>query len=1234
MKRKLTSLLTLFVFCLSLVPMQLLAAEPTADETVRLIVELDTPCLSEHSASDITAAQNGTQAYMESNAASAALKEVEASQAAVLSEIAALDGGVRAASNGSGEAASSKTITPVFSYTHVLNGFVIEVPASQVDAIRTLPGVKAAEVDQKIAISEPVSDEPTDDAAAYTNALLTDTGADVLHNQGISGEGQVVAVIDSELQIDHEFFAGEVEQPAIAKGDVAFQLKNGSLNIASDTDIDDIYYSSKIPFAFNYARPSTDTGYKDNGVIHGTHVSGIAVGRNGTLLNGERFSGVAPEAQLIFLGVGDDNGYLSDSALIAAYDDVLKLDVDAVNFSAGTDYGAKTTIMQDAYNNLACTDIYFSAAAGNSSRGFDGQAVAATDTDSYTVNYPSTLLDATSVASSTLSSVLIKINQLSIEGSDTTLPYIIPNALYFNDAFKDAYYETVYCGIGRTEDFAGKDLEGKIAVVDRGVISTATQSNNALAAGAIGIIFISENDTLSTSVFYVNDILPAITVTKAAREILSKDGVRVKADDQEATIVTETNALQMSSFSSWGPDATLLLKPDITAPGSDIYSSWPSDDGTTNAYTQASGTSMATPAITGCATLLRQYLKENAADYPAFDSTQGYKQLIENLMMSTATIFTQEDDVEASPRQQGAGLVNLEAAASTPVILVGDDKKTKISLGDEIGTTFTLEATAKNLTDKDVTYDAITVSVVTDAVNGEGAVSLMRALQTTSIKLPKSVTVPAGGSAPIQATITLDKVDVNENLDTFTNGFFVEGYLTLSSDEAPSIHLPYMGYYGDWSSMEGFDAPFFSGESKLGETALYSTTDLDSTQNYKLGTDTLFSALAGTSNEDPSGREDWAAISPNNDGYFDTLSVGILPLREMKDVSATISDSQGDIVLQADYESSDGPLVFKGNLQLLKFDEQTINDLPDGDYSVKLTGKVNAEGSKSEALSFHFTIDRELPSLDKWEITKEDDKTMLNLSISDNEAVSGIFISGQLADGSYYTKTANTIEQDDASSLDASFSIGGYDPDTLTAVIFDYAGNGFVCFGLDATTFRDTPKDAWYYDAVAAVADKGLMYGVDQDGNFAPNAATTRGQLVTILYRLAGASEVSTTASFSDVAEDAYYSKAVAWAAENDIVAGFSDGTFRPGDSLTREQLAAMLRNYAASTGQDVDVNYDLSSYTDVDKDSWSYESLGWANKQGLLTGITPTTLSPKTIATRAQLATILTRYLDVIDGE
>ena len=333
-------------------------------------------------------------------------------------------------------------------------------------------------------------------------------------------------------------------------------------------------------------------------------------------------------------------------------------------------------------------------------------------------------------------------------------------------------------------------------------------------------------------------------------------------------------------------------------------------------------------------------------------------------------------------------------------------------------------------------------------------------------------------------------------------------------------------------------------------------------------------------------------------------------------------------------KAATGPLVFKGNLQLLKFDEQTINDLPDGDYSVKLTGKVNAEGSKSEALSFHFTIDRELPSLDKWEITKEDDKTMLNLSISDNEAVSGIFISGQLADGSYYTKTANAIEQDDASSLDASFSIGGYDPDTLTAVIFDYAGNGFVCFGLDATTFRDTPKDAWYYDAVAAVADKGLMYGVDQDGNFAPNAATTRGQLVTILYRLAGASEVSTTASFSDVAEDAYYSKAVAWAAENDIVAGFSDGTFRPGDSLTREQLAAMLRNYAASTGQDVDVNYDLSSYTDVDKDSWSYESLGWANKQGLLTGITPTTLSPKTIATRAQLATILTRYLDVIDGE
>ena len=91
---------------------------------------------------------------------------------------------------------------------------------------------------------------------------------------------------------------------------------------------------------------------------------------------------------------------------------------------------------------------------------------------------------------------------------------------------------------------------------------------------------------------------------------------------------------------------------------------------------------------------------------------------------------------------------------------------------------------------------------------------------------------------------------------------------------------------------------------------------------------------------------------------------------------------------------------------------------------------------------------------------------------------------------------------------------------------------------------------------------------------------------------------------------------------------GFEDGTFRPNEALTREQMAAMLANYAKYDGQDVSKTADLSGYSDVDKDSWSYESLAWAKEAGLLTGTTATTLSPKQTATRAQMATILARYI------
>lgn len=175
--------------------------------------------------------------------------------------------------------------------------------------------------------------------------------------------------------------------------------------------------------------------------------------------------------------------------------------------------------------------------------------------------------------------------------------------------------------------------------------------------------------------------------------------------------------------------------------------------------------------------------------------------------------------------------------------------------------------------------------------------------------------------------------------------------------------------------------------------------------------------------------------------------------------------------------------------------------------------------------------------------------------------------------------------------------------------------------------FLDVPEGYWCRDAVDYVYRAGLMNGTSAT-TFSPAAATTRGMIVTILYRMEG-SPAAGLSAFTDVSPDAYYSAAVAWAAANGIVNGFEDGAFRPDDAITREQMAAFLFRYARYQGQDVSALADLSGYTDAGRISaYAVEALRWANARGLITGTAADTISPAGNATREQAAVILTRFI------
>lgn len=178
--------------------------------------------------------------------------------------------------------------------------------------------------------------------------------------------------------------------------------------------------------------------------------------------------------------------------------------------------------------------------------------------------------------------------------------------------------------------------------------------------------------------------------------------------------------------------------------------------------------------------------------------------------------------------------------------------------------------------------------------------------------------------------------------------------------------------------------------------------------------------------------------------------------------------------------------------------------------------------------------------------------------------------------------------------------------------------------------FVDVPAGVWYADAVQYVVDKGMMNGVSETA-FEPDSTTTRGMIVTMLYRLEG-EPAAGTSSFTDVAADAWYADAVAWASANGVVNGASATSFEPDNAITREQMAAILYRYAQGKGYDVSVGEDTNilSYTDFDQLSeYAIPAMQWACGAGLITGDTTTTLVPQGNATRAQVATILMRFCE-----
>ena len=178
----------------------------------------------------------------------------------------------------------------------------------------------------------------------------------------------------------------------------------------------------------------------------------------------------------------------------------------------------------------------------------------------------------------------------------------------------------------------------------------------------------------------------------------------------------------------------------------------------------------------------------------------------------------------------------------------------------------------------------------------------------------------------------------------------------------------------------------------------------------------------------------------------------------------------------------------------------------------------------------------------------------------------------------------------------------------------------------EPTVFVDVPEEKYYTSAVSYVAEQGYMKGTG-DGQFSPNEKVTRGMIVHILYAQSGKPDVTASSSFRDLKEDKWYTDAVNWATENELVSGYTDGTFKADTVITRQQMVAILYKYAQLNGYDTTVRGDLSEFSDAEEiSSYAVDAMRWAVGNHLISG-TGKGLDPKGTATRGQIAVILQAF-------
>ena len=746
------------------------------------------------------------------------------------------------------------------------------VPYGQIQQIEQVAGVEGVYLENRYdpaVVTEETKFAPN---TATSGAMI---GTHDAYAAGYTGAGSRVAVIDTGLDADHQSFdAGafdhSLEEQAAKTGknaadydlldadEIAAHLSQ--LHVNGYYSADQLYVNSKIPFGYNYLDVDVDiTHDRDQQGDHGTHVAGIATanayipGSDGTYvdaLDAVQVQGVAPDAQILVMKVFGKAGGAYESDYMAAIEDAIVLNCDSINLSLGAPNPGNSTptpIYQEIMDDLAACGTVVAISSGNSG---------AWPTYSGNIGY----LYADDVSMQTNGAPGSHTNALTVASVDnagyTGLFFLVGNSPVFyvegsgnnNQPLSSLVGEHRYVlidGFGTASDWAavGEAMEGAVAVCSRGEIGFADKANNAVEAGAAALV-VYDNEVSSGFIMDLTGYdgnVPCVSLTQEDADTLRYSATAVNngygdvlyyegemtVQDGLGNIIYDTDHYTMSEFSSWGIPGSLEMKPEITAPGGNIYSS---RDGDT--YGAMSGTSMASPQVAGMAALVAQYIRENGLTQK---TGVNARHLAQSLLMSTATPLIEEHDDGAegyySLLWQGAGLADVGRAVSADsYILMGADAtdsyadgKVKAELKDDPEKTgvYSFSFSINNLKDEAKTYnlsaDFFTQDIFTNIVNSRQDLGEYMDIWTTPLDMDvtfstgNTVTVAANGSVEVTVTATLtagQKAALNEEYPTgaYIEGFvYIEGNTTDEGVKGTKHSIPVLGFYGNWTDPSMFE---------------------------------------------------------------------------------------------------------------------------------------------------------------------------------------------------------------------------------------------------------------------------------------------------------------------------------------------------------------------------------------------------------------------------------------------